>query len=629
MSFVRAELLCLMTITLVVFAAPFTKGVYGQDKPAEKKSAEKSNGLEKNRDPFADPLNRDPFQQDPFAQKPDAKKPIAKPSNKESKKGSASEKNSLTDELDLYEKELDELERLGAYGNDSILKIARNLESEYLKNKATQERLQKEDEHTAKRLLARQRLIPLYLWQLQRVGNQIRSTERLGTSTRTRIRELMKENKDSAVSKRYSALMRRSSELSTLRTTSTYDTSFFFATPGESRTGLKFENPFANPLLGQKPKPRVVVNQFTKHRAELNRLLKLVWKDGSLVWDRGHWSEPFLGKKLSEIQKEVDALLVDNGITPPKKRMILPWGSPIDRPYSILLFENLKRAAESGKRRSLSFTQMMGGGDNRKRFSNESFECGIGVQGKEVDLFIREFDGKRRTLQVTSTDTKDLRICVTMADRILLLSQKKSGEVRLVDDTDTETVSLRAPSLAALYLNHPDAIEERFLAVLRELSFLLPPMRFEKPTIDRVLKHIVAEDANTAKQFKELMDEVDSASFAIRAKATKTLQRNIDRFLPMLIKTEAVDDLPLEVSGRLEQVMSQYTQDERGIDSMILAMQLTDDVDYLIEALSQTERGDQQEIIATKLGELTGQNYGSDTEKWENWRSSRESKETP
>ena len=137
--------------------------------------------------------------------------------------------------------------------------------------------------------------------------------------------------------------------------------------------------------------------------------------------------------------------------------------------------------------------------------------------------------------------------------------------------------------------------------------------------IDRTVKHLAFGNTKTTQRFDELMDQIDHGSFAVREKATKTLRQDIDEFLPLLVKAESAGDLPLEVKSRMTKVMTRYTRETRGTDSMVSAMGLASSVDYLIAALPHVSDGNQQKI-ATKLNRLTGEDHGVDVEGWKNWQ---------
>ena len=522
---------------------------------------------------------------------------------------------SPAERINEIERELIDLERLARYGTDPIRQVAEELENEFVSIANQLERMDPDlDANDISRLRDQQNLLSLYLWQMQRFGSTFAPRPDYSNSPMSRLSKLLRESeivKDPKLSAKARALIRRASDAtrSQMRNRSS---SFRFVYPKlpektfDAQSGVYVAGEVAT---GAAP--------FQKWKPQLNQILNLKWADGCLVWDRDFWKVPFANKQLKEIETEVRQILkqenVDLDIKDKNGRAL--WRPSRERPHFVMLFENLQSAA-TGYTQS-SYTSILSK-SWRKSLRGKGVEADMTHATDRAEFGFRETSGKSRSLRVTSMVPEALRISLVSDDKILLFDQKKTGVIKFVEVTDDNTIALTSERFSSLYKNHPEVVEGHLLPALQELGFVVPPDRYSKQFVSRVVWKLGSVDKEVADRYEELLAQVDGNSFAKRKAATEELNRDFLKYLPLLIESHRSGDLPLEAKVRLERVLSQYSEQDRAVDAMVGEMKLTSDIGYLISLLSKVKDSDRKTVIDS-LQEQSNQEHGSDVEQWENW----------
>lgn len=526
--------------------------------------------------------------------------------------------------LDECESALDSLEELARFGSKKVTDYAAELEDEYRQNKLLLEQPQ-ENEHDARihqERSLRQKIILLYLWELERVGPLIANVDQSSRSMTSKLHKLFQENRDAIkdrnLMQRYFNLSRRSSQMMMRGMQVRMAGGFYLVQPEDGEHSANLEPKKLAQQSGEQTL-QLTSGPLQELRKPLQRMLKLRWSGASIVADQDHWDDPFCGKTFSTISNEVKVQLKQRGVTLPdddksnSRLRRMPFRT--EEPSISLLFQNLHHQAIS---ESQNTSGGGGGGSGRwhRHFSSSEITANMTIKGNSLDLILTEVVTPNRSLRVSSDD-RELRIGL-LGDHVMLLDQQPDGKVRLVITHEDEVASASAESFATLYVEHPEMIEQSLFPILDHLGFLLPPTRMDPLVVDRVIEALRIVDDATQERFEKLLEQTDSSSFTVRAKATHELESNLSTYLKLIRRAYRDEELSAEVKTRLKHVLEEYEQETADLDRLIIEMKLTGDMAYLISLLGRVQP-DQQDMIVAHLEKETGEALGSDQDAWQDW----------
>ena len=541
------------------------------------------------------------------------------PAENRKNKADESALKKLNKAFDEFENEIDQHEKMAEVGAGIVDTYAVELEEEYREN---HEALQQASEHgldssAQQDLRRRQKTVALYLWELRRLKPTIGSQDHGRNSLTMKLHRLRQQHRKAIQNKeamqRLHALNERVSQMAIA------GRRFVQRMPGRGGGQFFIVRPDGlADVVGVNDAPtQFKSGPIQTLRIPLQRILKLHWSEAALAWDRKHWDEPFAGKSLNDIKEEVARQLKDRGLELPSDQDNHHAFSMPPRVHNIvLLFQNLHyRANEStGGNHGTSFG---GGGEKwRSSFETKAIRAEMLVDGKTVELTLREQETRRR-LRVTSSDL-ELRVIYESRDHNLLLRQRHDGHVWLAESFGDEHLVASAKSFVELYATNPDLIEVSLFPLLDHLGFILPPMRFESAVVDRVLEKLILETADSKRRFEELLVQMDSPDYKLRDSATRELEDNLAVYLQRVNAAFRHKEHSLEVRTRLKRVLQSYESQSHALDAFVDAMNLTRDPAYLINLLGQLD-AEHSETVVSVLESLTGNEFGADVAAWQQW----------
>lgn len=534
----------------------------------------------------------------------------------------ATDKEKFAAALDEFEAEIISRERQGTYGHPQAEGYAKELEAEYFANEEALKKLSTADPSDAvgsrQEITSRQQHISMLLWQLQRVGTQLAQPSSHDNRLTTKIHQLLSQYrgvmKDLKLMQRFHDLSRRASDLTRISLTSRYNNNFHFVRPMDSTVG--------SPI-----KPKVVPDNATgvfeigpiqSLKEPIGNLVRLSWKDGFLAWDEKHWEVPFAGRSLNAIDQEVRDELTNRGVKfPEEDRMgVLRRNRLLETPRSMLLFQDLQYIASQGKsaRRSSSTS----GSTAQSSFSAGGVEAAIKVAPNKSEFSVHEDSDPDRRLLIRRGRKSELRVSL-IGDDILLLEQAADGAIRWVDIGE-EVTAIRAKSFAELYANHPEAIEKQLFARLQHCGIQTPMPRFDPQLVARILDRISGVDDQTKTRFNELLEKIDSGSFAERQKAYREIENNVSEFSMLIAQTSEKDGRSPEAASRLAELRKKYGKQFRELDTLITKSNWLKDPNYLLGLIGHVD--DQHSAAVTgQLEVVTGQSFGQNLGRWRQWLS--------
>lgn len=513
--------------------------------------------------------------------------------DKAGKKEPLTDKQKFVAALDRLEQQIVTRERYGKYGNAAVEGYAKELEDEYFANQKTLEQLSATgsggDASKGTKIDSRQQHLSMLLWQLQRVGSQLGQPKNNGSSLTTDIHKLLSEHRsvmsDQKLMQRFHDLSRRASTLTRIRFSSRAASGFHFVRPTSRSVGSPASSQPGNPEPADKADLDGVAAKFEigpiqTFRGPIGNLVGLGWKDGMLVWDEAHWSAPFAGFTLEDIDEKINAELTIRDVKlPPEDRLATFRKQRLfETPKSILLFQDLHHVASGGKpvRQSSSTS----GTTHESRFSANDIEGGIKVSDKKLEFTIREDSGPSRRLLVRRGSDNELRISL-IGKHISLLEQQADGSVRWVDIGEDVT-AIKAQSFAELYAKHADRIESELFSRLLHCGIQPPMTRYDPQLVARILDRIRGVDKETKALFDELTTKIDSGSFGERQKAYRELNQDASKFSLLLAETSEDDSRSPEASLRLAELRKKSSKQFLELDTLITKTQWLTDRNYLL-----------------------------------------------
>jgi hypothetical protein len=531
--------------------------------------------------------------------------------------------------LDELEAAVVQQERNGKYGLPQVERYAIELEKEYLSNQENVRALSALDSPEASRdrqnLLSRQQHLSLLLWQLERVGGQLAQAANGrnglgGIGNHQEISSLMSEYrevmKDVKLSRRFHDLLRRINELNHARLSSQLTDNFYFARPIPENSGSADENQ-DQPGEGAEA---FEAGPLQSLKEPIGRLVRLVWKDGFLDWEKNHWETPFAGQTLESIDQQVRTSLLLRDVKLPEEDRLVGFRKKrlFQMPPAMLLFQDMQHVASQGK--SVRRTSSSAGGTAQSQFTAGHVEAALKLSPMDSEFSVRERDAPNRTLQIRRRPEHELRISL-IGDQILLLEQQSDGSVRWVDIGEEVTV-VKAKSFAELYAKHADRIESRLFARLRHCGVHTPMTRYHPKLVSRVLDRMQGVSDDTTLRFEEIIAGIDGDSFGQRQRSYRELSEQIDRFSILIAGTSDEDDRSPEAAARLAELRKKYSDRFREMDVLISKTGWIDDPDHLLGMVPHVD-DHQAAAISDRLESITGKSFGQDWGRWSKWLANR------
>lgn len=485
------------------------------------------------------------------------------PETKEEDK-TKSDQDAFSKALDQFEEKLIVQERHARYGNDEVEAYADELEQEFRDNAARLQRLRQESEPD-ERLIGsakdREQHLSLLLWQLQRTGGTLGKTnDRDYSKVHLEIHKLLSEHrtamKDPQLMKRFRDLSQRSSALIRLRAESRMMGNFHFVRPLERELETGGQIGFANADGETQPLDQV--------RKSIGMLFQLCWKDGRLHVDRDHWSIPFAGKSLEEIDREIRTELESRGLEIPEvdRSAAFRQKQLFETPPAMLLFQDMQYQVTSSNPR---YTRRMFQ-PKQASFSAGGLSADLRVTDELLELFLREESGEHRTLEIRYETDGELRIRL-VGDHVFLLSQSDDAKARFVF-VGEDVVKLSGDSFASLYGSDPDRTESILFKFLEDVGIGLPIQRKDVRVAERIQQRKRGINPKAKEDFQALLDQLDSSRFSDRQKAQRKLSENAENY-SLLIAGMPTGTRSAETNARLDEIRKQYNAAYQEIDSLI------------------------------------------------------------
>lgn len=233
---------------------------------------------------------------------------------------------------------------------------------------------------------------------------------------------------------------------------------------------------------------------FQKVAENTGQLVRLIWHEDQLRVDREHWKKPFGGREISDISKEIKALVKKNNIPKHWFQEGGPQFAAASAKHPQVLFENLKDACGSAESSNRHYASHYGGNysgpnnpnrdfnlskmkgeltfDKKARTSRRNSSSGSGNLDKKPFVFtLAEKSGPARSLTIDENKPGELRLMVTgdTSNYIVQLILKKNHAI-IQDVRGSKVIAYQAKSFRELQALHSEYFETDFFPLLRHLG---------------------------------------------------------------------------------------------------------------------------------------------------------------
>ena len=149
---------------------------------------------------------------------------------------------------------------------------------------------------------------------------------------------------------------------------------------------------------------------------------------------------------------------------------------------------------------------------------------------------------------------------------------------------------------------------------------MLPHDEIVKKSVRARLELLHGMDAS--KSFNQLVDQFASQDFEVREQASRMINQKYDLYLSLISQKLKEPSVTPEVKIRLNRIVKQNARANQ-ISDVIRGFELLDSAEYLIqlaeESVASKTDPDLPVFVASRLKELTGQDFGNDLAGWKKW----------
>ncbi|MCA9189448.1 MAG: hypothetical protein KDA99_27680, partial [Planctomycetales bacterium] len=517
------------------------------------------------------------------------------------------------------EAEIEDREKQIELAQDAVDKYRTELKTEYQANadKIAQQRVEQPQGQPAADMLERQKVIGLYLWELDRIEPQLQNRAFRSDDLQQQVQQQMiqlqqQQRQQGRVNRTATNLYQRCQQLYQKVSMLTHRrfnnpvamaarrrSGFYDARP-DADTAAETDYPTAA-AQGLNPQ-EFDLGTLSSLRGPMRHLLRLRWSGESLEIDRSHWEALFAGRNLPDISSEVQNGFKKYDVKLPDMNdndNMRQTGNNMSEPY--LLFQNLQSAASNDQGGGTSFSG--GGNEFRCQFSAASAGASLTFGPSIFDFDVQDrADSDRKTLRIYSANAKVLRISL-LGDDLLHFNQSADGKVQLLQVFDGELLQTRADSFIELYAQHPDFVEISFFPLLDQIGFVIPETRFSPQVVDRILELLDEPQGDTNAEFQVLLSELGSPDFKTRDAATQKLETQLVAYAELARQAYRDGNHPLEVRTRLKRVLQSYEHESRQVDEFIRAMDMLNNATYLSDLLERIGEN-HRSVVQTRLQQL-------------------------
>jgi hypothetical protein len=377
---------------------------------------------------------------------------------------------------------------------------------------------------------------------------------------------------------------------------------------------------------GQNPEPKkelmLTEGPLQNLSGSISKVLKLKWKGGRLDLDDEHWEKARKGKTREEFAEEIARKLMARGIPKEfarKQAERRAEGSGLD-----LVFGQLRK--DIGAHGAY---ERVAAGRKRRSFSGQSLSAGYLLVGFDRTItFIEELSPERVMIVKDRVDGMlSVSVIEPTGKSVLILRQDSQGRANVLH-IDGQTVRrLEGETFLDIYRENRSYVDQTLLPILKEVG-VLPPMGLDDPALARNaisrLRHL--RDDDLEKKANELIRQLDSPEYIERESAHKEIAGNYLRYRDQVQAALKSPKTSREARMRLEKVVSDHpTQDNHG--AILSGMKLLEEPAYLVSLLKIAEDDEDRAAVVARLKKLTGEDFGSDVDKWRGWLKQKEAKQ--
>ncbi len=200
---------------------------------------------------------------------------------------------------------------------------------------------------------------------------------------------------------------------------------------------------------------------------------------------------------------------------------------------------------------------------------------------------------------------------------LLVINQGANGRFSLVERSGGELFTATADSYRAFARRYPRYLHERAMASLRQLGVLTPPDLCGPDVMRIVLGNLSSSEVKDAEDFRRLLRQLDSDTYAVREEATQAMILGFSRYAKLLQQAGEDEELSAEVKYRLKLIFAAAGESLR-LARFVRNLRLDQDVDYLVDLLANAAPPDRP-VVASRLTAITGVDLGTDPDAWRNW----------
>ncbi len=356
--------------------------------------------------------------------------------------------------------------------------------------------------------------------------------------------------------------------------------------------------------------------QIHTHSGVISKILVLRLDEGALKLDRESWEGAEVNKTQKQRLEELVKKLTDSGMPERIARIHAQRNlvaSGVSKPAREL------RSAMGANRTGMAST-------NRGKVSTMSNDVmsvrimagnGFSLQADEVGpqgtrLSFDELDG-------------EMRVLIVRQDAGWMLSVVQNGrKFAATEVRDGKLYQISEPDFATFYRKHPNYARQMLIPALSHhgVSLKLTPYSkvVKKLVLDELANPISKEERE---QVLTLIDRLGSGKYQQRLDANAELTKKYDRWMKFIRAAAQDPEITGEPADRLRAIVNANEGKHRDME-FIYDMGLLDSPSYMVGLLREVgENPEHAKLVATRLKELTGKDFGTDLEAWVKWQASQ------
>lgn len=381
---------------------------------------------------------------------------------------------------------------------------------------------------------------------------------------------------------------------------------------------------WAGPALSENSveKRNFSTGQIHTHAGTIAKILVLRLDGSALTLDRESWEGAEVNKTQKQKLEELVKKLTDNGMPERIARIHAQRNivaSGVDKPAREL------RAVMGANRTGMSTT-------NRGKVSTMSNDV-MSVQimaGNGFSLQAEEVGPQGTRLSFDELDG-EMRVLIVRQDAGWMLSVVQNGRRFAVTEVrDGKLYQLSEPDFATFYRKHPQYARQMLIPALSHhgVSLKLTPYSkvVKKLVLDELANPIGKEEKQQA---LSLIEQLGSGKYQERMDANTELSKKYDRWMKFIRAAAQNPEITGEPADRLRAIVNANEGKHRDKE-FVYDMGLLDSPSYMVGLLREVgENPEHAKLVAARLKELTGKDFGTDLEAWVKWQASEAPAQAP